>query len=128
MSNKRINKYIPTAIHIIEEYKKKNNDKIPSEFKGYISSFGASIIQSGVIPTLAFYLDKNNDISKRSNIVEFIRKIINKEEGKNVDCLLAYVIENKKEHEYLKNLIKDAAIAVKLAIRVFKIGGDDDEK
>lgn len=126
MSKKRINKYIPIAIDVIEEYKKKNNDKMPREFNGYIASFGAGIIQNGLIPTLAVYLDKNGDACERWNIVDFIRKVINKGERKDIDCLLAHVVENKAEHEYLKSLIKDAAIAVKLAIRTFKMSGDDD--
>ena len=61
---KAVNQYITNDLldFITFEFKNKEGvvEAIPSNFKGYISSFGASIIQSGLIPTLAFYSQKEN--------------------------------------------------------------------
>ena len=44
MSRRNIEKYIPEAIKVLNE--NFENGIIPSSYNGYISSFGASIIQS----------------------------------------------------------------------------------
>ena len=41
-----------------EFYEEIKGQGIPSEYKGYISTFGAMVIQNGLIPALA-YFEKN---------------------------------------------------------------------
>ena len=56
MSKKSIEQKIPKAMNILDLTFK---DVIPSSYNGYISSFGASIIQSGLEPTLALFENEN---------------------------------------------------------------------
>ncbi|WP_027340251.1 type III-B CRISPR module-associated protein Cmr5 [Halonatronum saccharophilum] len=140
MGKKRIENYIPKAIEVIE--KEFKGESIPKVYKSYISSFGASIVQSGLKPTLAFY-EKDDNVSQgdkgskhdkgpkhdRSRLSRMILKLIDDSEG----SLLRYVIEEEeqgKDGRSLREKIKDAAIAIKLALRTFKLsedsGGNDE--
>ncbi|EKN42335.1 hypothetical protein CFSAN001627_07407 [Clostridium botulinum CFSAN001627] len=101
--------------------------KLPKEFKGYISSFGASLIQSGLLPTVAFFEDENaNSQSDRSKIAEIIFDILNIGDSYEKNKLLDYLIKNKENEKEIKEDIKNIAIALKLAMRTFKF--DDKEK
>ena len=127
MSRKNIESYIPKALKVLEEYYP--NKTIPSAYNGYISSFGASIIQSGLLPTLALFENENNkDKTKedRSVLTKNILKIL--DSSYPDDSLLRYVIYHKGNREILKQNILDISIALKLTIRTFQLKqGERDE-
>lgn len=136
--NEKINSQIPKAILVIENFlfdKKKN--VLPKEFKGYIPSMGASIIQSGLLPTLAFYQNDSGKKAKSSNLLRAILELI-KPNGSEDSDLISFVIQKSKNGNingsYISNNeldfdklylleeeISDALIAIKLAFRTFKI-------
>ena len=117
MSKRRIEEYIPKALDVIE---KEFPDKaIPKEYNGYIAAFGASIIQSGLKPTVAIYENKNAQTkSEKNRLTRMILRII--DPTAKGQSLLRYIIKHEDE-ELLKEEIVDAAIAIKLAIRTFKL-------
>lgn len=120
MSKKRIESYIPKAIELLT--KEFPDGKIASAYNGYISSFGASIIQSGLKPTLAVFENANNkDKTKedKSYLSTLILKLLPNAKG---ESLLKFVIANKNQEEALRTEIIDIAIALKLSIRTFKLG------
>jgi CRISPR-associated protein Cmr5 len=102
---------------------------IPSAYNGYISSFGASIIQSGLMPTLALFENENNqDKTKEDKSVlgKHILKILDKRHED--DSLLRYAIYYQGNQAILKQNIIDISIALKLTIRTFKLKkGKEDE-
>jgi len=123
MSKKRIESYIPKAIEVLEETF--IDGKIPSAYNGYISSFGASVMQSGLKPTLALFENKN---AKTEKDKEYLTKIILKilDPNHNEESLLRYVLSGNEE--LLKSKIMDISIAVKLSIRTFDLEkGKKDE-
>lgn len=136
---KKVEKYIELAIKEVENTiseKDKNNKStgiVLSVYNGYISSMGASIIQSGLLPTLAVFEDLNasnkSDDSKKSKSEGDKKRITNaifniiKQEEKDItgENLLEYVLNNKDKMDYNKERIINIGIALKLAIRTFKI-------
>ncbi len=129
----RIEKLVPIAIDVAEDLrakdkygnlkKEKGEFYIQKKFKSYISSFGASVIQSGLIPALAFYSNDEGSNKERSRILKSIYKILEiNSPSKN---LLKYAVDEYKKEgvdkELLKDQIMDAATALKLAIRTFKL-------
>jgi len=117
---KRVEEYIEKAIKLIEEDLNKKIDSLPSAFNGYISSFGAALIQNDL--KIAIALFENKSSSKKADatyLMKLILRII--EENPKEDMLLRYVIESKESEDVLKEKIKDAAIAIKLAIRTFDL-------
>lgn len=158
---KIIDSYIPNAVHLIagEENGKvviekinhrisEDGKEVASEFRGYISSFGASIVQAGLLPTLAFYADqeansakdrwkilivlyrllehkdyfqiREKDIGEAAN---FKKKLKQKEDREKLLHLALKFQEDGNEVALrtLKKDIKNAAIALKLALRTYQL-------
>lgn len=117
MSKRRIENYIPKAIELLN--KEFPEGKIASAYNGYISSFGASIIQSGLKPTLAVFENTNASTKEDKNYLSFlILKLLPNSQG---NSLLKFVLANKDKEELLKEEILDIAVALKLSIRTFKL-------
>jgi len=121
MSKKRVEEYIPIALEVLEDEFK--DGKIPSEYNGYISAFGAGIIQSGLKPTVAIYENKNSSTkSEKDRLTRVILKMIDSQTSE--ESLLRYIIGSDEDENILKEKIKDASIAIKLAMRTFKLKKD----
>jgi len=119
MSKKNIEKYIPKAMEVLDE--NLENGTFPKEYNGYISSFGASVIQSGIKPTLALFENQNS--TDRYKIIEFIFEVLKRYENINTNetSLLRYFL-NSQNQDILKIKIMDISIALKLSLRTFKKG------
>ena len=120
MSKKNIEKHIPDAMRVLKE--EFSDGKIPSSYNGYISSFGASIIQSGLLPTLALFEKKQSGTKEdKSKLTKLILKIL---DDKYNNTLLEYALSTNNNELYLKQKILDISIALKLSIRTFKLDKD----
>ena len=118
MSKKTIEKYIPDAMKVLKE--EFSDGEIPSAYNGYISSFGASIIQSGLLSTLALFENQQaNTEQDRFKLNNLILKVL--DETFN-GTLLEYVLNGNQEIQ--KRNILDISIALKLSIRTFKLKKD----
>jgi len=116
---KKLNRLTPLALKSAKNLVE--NGRIPREYNGYIASFGASIILSGLLPAVAFYENinavANQDKTKMTKaILSIIKedKRISEEYGTLMDFVLSSGVANIKQE------ILDAATALKLAIRTFK--------
>jgi CRISPR-associated protein Cmr5 len=123
---RNIEKYIPIALKALENNTIKIVDfdgKIDGTYNGYISSFGASIITSGLLPTFIFYSKRaeNNREVDRSQIVkalEFMLKDITIN-LLNANETILNKVKNNHSDSHLKQKIQECAIALKLAIRTY---------
>lgn len=120
---KRIEKYIPKAMQLIKETGIANdNDIVKNEFNGYFSSFGAAIIQNGLKPALAFFSKTTGEAKERSKILLAIyRLIIRDEDNIEPKTLLKHVIDLEGNEAQIITEIIDASIALKLAVRTYKL-------
>ncbi|MCL3780860.1 type III-B CRISPR module-associated protein Cmr5 [Prolixibacteraceae bacterium JC049] len=115
----RIENYFPLALEALEEFEIVNNGNIKKPFNGYVSSFGASIIQSSLLPTIAFYKAVETSAeAEREKIIDAIFWIVNNSVSPN--NLFEYV-QNHGNKELLVEKLLDAATALKLAIRTFNL-------
>lgn len=140
--NERINKLIPIAMDALKFSNSQiadSNDKIAKEYKGYISSMGASIMQSGLLATLAFYSKEASGDAERKNVLKALHYILCTEENSSRSGkLISYVLDNTKKenhqgnsftidslHRYklsiMEERISNALIALKLALRTYHI-------
>lgn len=140
--NEKINNLMVYAIDSIKESGiSDHNHNVSHEYKGYISSLGASIRQAGLLPTLAFYSRKVEIGPDKRKVLKAIMHILNKENNSQGNKLLKYVIETAKKPESTGNTysirdldfdklaaveekINNALIALKLAFRTYKIKSD----
>lgn len=126
---RNLQKLIPFAIEAIEAKKLVEkvgeNNYIDGEFNGYISSFGGSIISSGLLPSIIFYSQKKNAKADRPKVIAAVEFILQKNGYGPSFKLLDKVKElytgalNLAEINRLSQKVEEALIALKLAIRIF---------
>jgi len=110
--SKRIEDYIPKALAAIKTLDIEKDGEVPRQFNGYIASFGASIRQAGLLATLLFYANEQSQAEEaRPKVVKAIELII----GESI------VNGQKGVNRDLRNKVEDAAVALKLSVRTFKL-------
>jgi CRISPR-associated protein Cmr5 len=108
-----IEKLIPKAISAVTTVGIASDGKVAKQFNGYISSFGASLRQAGLVPTVLFFGSQNNRAEEpREQIVKAIEVMLGKE-----------LVHNGRANA-TRDEVDAAATALKLAIRTFKLTGD----
>ena len=107
-----VEQYIPNAIRVIEELEIVNgNGEVAKQFNGYIASFGASVRQAGLLATVLFYGNASLSTEKeREKVVKAIELMIGHD-----------IINNNSVEKSTRAKVEDAAIALKLAIRTYKL-------
>jgi len=116
MSKRNIEAYIPKVLEVLD--RTFTDGVVPSAYNGYISSFGASIMQSGLLPTLALFENTNASTKENKEYLSYL--IVQVLRGDSADVsLLRYVLDGNQE--LLKKEILDISIAIKLSIRTFKL-------
>jgi len=124
--NKSIETYIKKGMTILEAAEKAEG-KLKKEYKGYLSSLGASMRMSSLVPTLAFFSSKENSAkADRWKVLNWIAGILKESnsvyqsftDGK---ALFTYARRINIDHARLEKDILDASIALKLCIRTFDL-------
>jgi len=131
----RVDKFLPHAFEAIKQVKIKVKDKwfglverdetIPKAYKGYIAQLGASIIQAGVKAALTFYEAEEKGSEQDRRLVTAAIKYILTEGKKSDHKLSEWLVENDPNFEQIQQkaeAIMDAATALKLALRTYKMG------
>lgn len=110
--NRAVEAYIPKAIEAIEGLKIVNeNGEVAKQFNGYIASFGASVRQAGLLATVLFYSNANSNAEKeREKVILAIEQMIGYP-----------IIHNNSVDKSTRAQVENAAIALKLAIRTYKL-------
>lgn len=108
------------------------NDSAPKAYNGAIASFGASLIQSGLLATLAIYNHDSGEAS-RPKILRALYQVLQtarpalrlpqvQHQEKAEEKLLKYALKQDKDQRYLlETWLAEAAVALKLALRTFKL-------
>lgn len=130
--SRRVEKYFPDILKMTkEEFREDiNKNGIPSEYKGYISTFGAMVIQNGLIPALAYFektdANEKGNRKKIANIVKEFLKVkgdIRIDDKKKLCQYLADEVQTKRMSKdklrEIENKVIDVSIALKLALRTF---------
>ena len=111
MSKRKIEAYIPKAIEAIEQLDIAKDGEVAKQFNGYIASFGASVRQAGLLATVLFYDNANSNAEKeREKVVKAIKMMIGHE-----------IVHHNQVKKSTRVKVEDAAIALKLAIRTYKL-------
>jgi len=124
---RRIDRLVPEAIKIIKEGKVKilDNGKVPSAFHGYVSSFGADIINASPLAAAIYFEDSSGSEEDRSQVSKALLLLLRDDLGEE-----AVPLTLKKLSEWFMEMKPDgtkkrlpdvtaAAIALKLALRTF---------
>ena len=92
-----------------------NNGNYDSVFKGYISGFGASLVQAGLLPTVIFYESGSDEARDRKNLVDALKVML----GINTEQLARFILERGMANDQtFINKVAQAMVALKLALRM----------
>jgi CRISPR-associated protein Cmr5 len=123
--NSKIESYINPAMEVLTDAATSSGG-LKKEYKGYISSLGASLIMSGLIPTMAFYSSKENSAkAERWKVLEWVFNVLRKTNGytsipTNL-TLFEFSRQTGTNKKKLEKDIRDVSIALKLCIRTFEL-------
>ena len=97
-----------------------------SEYKGYISAFGAAIIQSGLLPAVIFYENSDGNQDKKL-LVKAIVFILTSVGGYTIapDQDFSQFVRLCQDKDTLLKNVNHAAVALKLALRTYKQNRND---
>ncbi|MEO1054714.1 MAG: type III-B CRISPR module-associated protein Cmr5 [Bacteroidota bacterium] len=119
----KIENLIPMAFRAVED-KLATNGQVSRQYNGYIASFGASVVQSGMMAALVFnHRAESRSERDRKALMDAIFEVIKSMEKRtiNENRLLDYYKTRLVDKRMLKLNIMDAAAAIKLVIRTFKL-------
>ncbi len=114
---------IRTAIKAIEQKEIVENGVYKSQYNGYIASFGAAIIQSGLLPAVIFFENTNaNSEEDKTRVIKALVFVLQKHfKLKNIsEPFYSYLLQEGNNTPELLNKVNQAAAALKLALRTFK--------
>lgn len=119
--------WIEKAIVALQDQKIVIENEFAGEYKGYISSFGAAIIQSGLLPAVIFYENSPSSNKDKSKIINAIKQLLTEVAGRQItgDKFSDYIIQNRSEGTRILADVNKAAVALKLALRIFKEKRED---
>lgn len=118
MNKKWIDDNIMKAYKLIGENGLVKNGELLKTYRGYISTFGAAIVMGSLKAAVAFYSQESSSAKNREKLMPIIHALIDDENKGN--SLNEYV-ENAKNVTVAKRKICDAAIAIKLAMNLYKL-------
>lgn len=131
MINSRIEKYIQPAYRFLSN--NSENGSYVNTFKGYIASFGPTVLQAGLKQAVAFYLSSESEKEGKKKVLDGIRYCVESENTKNdlqdisKEELFKYFLSrcsSKEDEKLFKEEVLSAVTALKLSLRAFKINSD----
>ncbi|KAA6331326.1 hypothetical protein EZS27_020047 [termite gut metagenome] len=117
---------IHSGIVVIE-----NNKDVIKEYDGYISGFGATVINMGIKSTLAFYMKDVQELKRaeerekpyekpyRSRIVRALAQILEEVNEEKMFKKIIEIEDVNQLHQQTQKII-DASVALKLMIRTYR--------
>ena len=118
---REINELIPQAVKAVKKSLLVSG-KVLKEYDGYIASFGASIVQSGLRATIIMYSNSEGGGKNKNNLLEAIYDVVkNQYDWKPIEKSLGdFIKEHPEDNFLLKQRIMNASIALKLVVRTFE--------
>lgn len=126
MGKSRIDELLPCAYDAINSVVAENGI-IKGNYKAQITSFGAAISMGSLLAAIAFFSENSKSDIPRDDLMKMIYYLVEKRNYIGVEQikskiksydLFNYVKNNNNEST--KQLVLDAAIAIKLALNLFK--------
>ncbi|MGH8559721.1 MAG: hypothetical protein ACRESZ_20165 [Methylococcales bacterium] len=102
--------------------------KIPNKYKGYISSFGGSIVQMGVMPACMAFIAN----SEKEKLLAMLFDIYYEDKfgiAENItlkEYLKDWATWNHSDKKQFRNRMAAVAVSFKLALRTFEIDEEDN--
>jgi len=127
MNKAEIDRYLPQAYLALQEFGIAKSGKVSGTFRGYISSFGASITMGSLRAAIAFHSQQNNALLPRDSLMKALYYLITEPASVaevESTSLLRYVFDHPEKEAEITEHIYNASIALKLAMNMYVIAED----
>lgn len=114
MDKKTVNKMIPQAYQVLSE-----QGTLDKELKGYIATFGAAVTMGSLPAAVAFYSSSGSSAG-REKLSEYLFKMVKMNDKTTTEKNLFEYVISKRDAQEVKELVLNAAIALKLALNLFQ--------
>lgn len=103
-----------TSSHIV-----KSNNQYDSKFAGYISSFAASLTQSGLLATIIAYENTDSQAEKRPQVIDALKTMLDIDPPHS--NLAQYILDRRiaDDPQFIAK-VERAMVALKIALRLYK--------
>lgn len=106
-----------------------NSNLYDPVFSGYISSFGASLVQAGLLPTIIFYENDKSDATDRPLTIKALKIMMGIDEATSMTAFIMEQSSNSNlrrcdDHSFLSSVVRNMT-ALKLALRMYKKKDND---
>lgn len=128
MDQKAIDSLVEPAYEILNDVGIAKGGKVSKSYRAQISTFGSAIINGTLLSAVSFFSTQEGASVDRSKLMEAIKLIINKDNKDDKETLFEYVKKNTPdvgENRQLKAKIMYAAIALKLAMNLYQLSGEE---
>lgn len=108
---------IERALKAIEAENLAPNGTVSSEVLGYVASFGAAVIQSGLVAAVVFFGQEStdSDAKDRPKLIRALHYMM----GSPGSTLLQHLRANPNDLLAIESDLLEKAVALKLALRTF---------
>ncbi|MEL6676286.1 MAG: type III-B CRISPR module-associated protein Cmr5 [Bacteroidota bacterium] len=103
MSKRKIEAFIAPALDLIPDHLEKDG-AVERVYKSYISAMGASMIQSGLLPTLAIFSAPQSDSSAgdKRKLIRLLTELLKKWEKSNIEKAIEALGANPEQEKEKK--------------------------
>jgi len=127
---KRVDRYIPLAVNVIEDFILDEHNIVAPEWDNCVCNFGAAIRQMGFFTAVTAFSQETegSEVSKKA-MLHYLLRIIRNAEGRTceTDEPLEPIVKEHPDDIMLRRQVTDAAIALKIALRLFIENPKDEE-
>ena len=130
MNKKRVDEYIPRAYRALSDVGIADKGMINASYKGQIASFGAMIAMGSVLSAVALFSARGKTVADRTKLMKAIYAVIHGATEEIEDTALFDYVQQEKNRgkiRFAKEKITDAAIALKLAMNLYKLTEKDQD-
>ncbi len=134
MNKQRIDTMITTAYKVLGSTGIAVNGKIPKGFRGQTATFGAAVTTGTLLSAILFFSQKGNAAVDRTKLMDAIYEILKQVnpgatgDAGNLYRFAVKEINSTKGDTAVKELILDAAIALKLAMNLYELDESGNEE
>lgn len=123
MNKQKVEELFPIVMETLKRVEIVNEqNQVPKEYNGYIASFGASIIQSGILPAIAFFErnTQNTEQDKKRLMTAILYVLDSQLENQENKKLLDYVLSRYNNLDEIEEKILYISVAMKLVLRTYE--------
>lgn len=131
MSKRRIERFLPTAVQVLRDTGIAKDGRINRPFRNQIYGFGAAVATGSLLAVVGYFGDQGDADVDRSQLVGAIYQVLRKEAprslGNSEDLFEAVKGAGRGGQREIKEMILDAAVALKLAMNFFELTSEREE-